>query len=101
MGIVVQTDTGSFKEFPPGEPLDERACFLARVSAREVLVSAGELDLDEALGPLECQTCGCAPCGSPSFCAACQEADRRKKRETDEHTAFLRRLLDPAVSLET
>lgn len=38
-----------------------------------------------------CPTCGSDPCGNPSFCAACREADQRKARGENP------RYTDPAM----
>lgn len=50
-----------------------------------------------------CATCGSNPCGNPSFCRLCRDADRRKaggERSDDEHLKRLRKLMHPSVSLE-
>jgi len=47
----------------------------------------------------ECQTCGCAPCPTPLFCATCTQADKQEK-PLDDHTKLLRKLLADNVSLE-
>jgi hypothetical protein len=62
-----------------------------------------------------CLTCGSQPCINPQFCALCRGADARKARgerprystpdhpidwSDSPHLAFLRRMMDPAISLE-
>lgn len=51
------------------------------------------------VAPLECLTCGCAPCAGPSFCAACARADRKIKPPSG-HIQYLRRILDDVVSFD-
>jgi hypothetical protein len=41
-------------------PVDPRLAFLARASARLVLVESGEMDLDEAFDELVACVCDCA-----------------------------------------
>lgn len=69
---------------------DPRLVLLQRAVGRCMLVELGEVSLDEGfdalvdpfmaiVAPPECPTCGAAPCVNPSFCRACEEADRRRK----------------------
>jgi hypothetical protein len=92
------------------DPIDERHALLAQAGAWDVLVDRGEIALDDAFGQLvdgvadvtglpECNICSGRPCPNTSFCNACRLADRQR-RPVDEDTRFLRRLLDPKVSLD-
>jgi hypothetical protein len=47
-----------------------------------------------------CAICDRDPCPTPTFCAACRDADRRKGRSDGEHLNLLRKLMHPSVTLE-
>jgi hypothetical protein len=92
------------------DEIDPRHALLAQAGAWDVLVARQEVELNDAFGQLvdgvgkivgfpECATCGEAPCLNETFCTACRKADRQRK-PADEHTKFLRKLLDPKVGLD-
>ena len=71
--------------------IDARLSFLARASVQHELVERNFRPLDEAFGELVepfseivgfpvCDVCGAQPCVNPSFCGACRQADKRKRR---------------------
>jgi hypothetical protein len=89
---------------------DARLAFLSRASVQHDLVSRNFRPLEQAFGELvepfaeliglpACNACGSRPCANESLCETSRAADRQRK-PVDEHTRFLRKLLDPKVSLD-
>jgi hypothetical protein len=71
--------------------LDKRLAVLAIAATHYELVTNGYESVEEGFNsltaffdivfPLDepcCPTCGLAPCGNPSFCAACRRADAKR-----------------------